>query len=52
MDKEETSAALKPGANAIGHWNISDLNMSGVFIRNRIRTINEKIFQLLDTKTK
>jgi endoglucanase len=52
MDKEETSAALKPGANAIGHWNISDLNMSGVFIRNRIRALNEKIFQFLDTETK
>jgi Cellulase (glycosyl hydrolase family 5). len=52
MDKEETSAALKPGANAIGHWNISDLSMSGVFIRNRIRALNEKIFQFLDTETK
>jgi endoglucanase len=52
IDKDETSAALKVGASPTGHWNISDLSISGAMIRNRIRTLNENKFQFLNTETK
>lgn len=36
-DKNETSAALKPGASGTGHWPESDLSESGKFIRKYLR---------------
>jgi endoglucanase len=39
-DKDETSAALKPGANATGGWPLSSISISGQWIRNKIRTGN------------
>jgi endoglucanase len=48
MDKDETSAALKPGANPNGTWKDTDLSVSGTYIRNRIRTVNENIFKSLE----
>lgn len=37
-DKNETSAALMPGAKDNGQWNASELSPSGTFIRNLLRT--------------
>lgn len=37
-DKNETSAALMPGANVNGQWNATELSPSGSFIRNLLRT--------------
>lgn len=45
MDKNETSAALKPGASADGNWIEADLTISGNYIRNLIRTANKEIFE-------
>ncbi len=42
-DKDETSAALKSGASAIGHWSSSDLTASGTLIRQKIIAWNEPI---------
>ncbi len=36
-DKEESAAALKPGANATGGWGGEDLTPSGLYVRGRIR---------------
>lgn len=36
-DKEETSAALKPGANTSGQWGSSERSESGEYIRNVLR---------------
>lgn len=33
----ETSAAIKPGSNTLGHWKKKDLNPSGYLIRERLR---------------
>lgn len=52
MDKDETSAALKPGANASGNWKESDLSTSGAYIRSRIRLLNSSIFDQLKTAGK
>jgi len=39
MDKEESSAALIPGASDIGNWDPnSDLSPSGKWVRNRLRS--------------
>ena len=46
-DKNETSAALKPGANPEGGWNDSELSVSGKFNRDFIRTENEEIFKII-----
>ncbi len=35
-DKDESSAALKPGASATGGWSASDLSASGTYIRNKL----------------
>ena len=40
-DKEEASAALKPGANERGGWPASALTPSGQFVREEIRSKNE-----------
>jgi hypothetical protein len=39
-DKDETSAALKPGASGTGGWPMSSISISGQWIRNKIRTGN------------
>lgn len=44
MDKDETSAALKPGANPNGSWKDSELTTSGNYIRNFLRTVNSSLF--------
>lgn len=36
--KEETSAALQPGASSTGDWSISDLTPSGQYVRERLRS--------------
>lgn len=46
-DKEETSAALKPGAAAEGNWQNLDLSESGLFIREAIRERNAEILNQL-----
>ncbi|BCE00979.1 cellulase family glycosylhydrolase [Marinicellulosiphila megalodicopiae] len=39
IDKEESSAALKPGASVTGGWNPnSDLSPSGQWVRNKLRS--------------
>jgi len=45
-DKNETSAALIPGASPEGGWTDIDLSRSGLIIRNQIRLLNESIFKL------
>jgi endoglucanase len=36
-DKEETSAALRPGSRPEGPWTLADLSPSGKFVRARLR---------------
>ncbi|RDF42761.1 endoglucanase, partial [Acinetobacter baumannii] len=36
-DKQESSSALKPGASKTGGWPLSDLSVSGTFVRENIR---------------
>ncbi|MEZ4810277.1 MAG: glycoside hydrolase family 5 protein [Allomuricauda sp.] len=40
-DKEELSAALKPGASTTGGWSMEDLTTSGTMVRNEIRKKNK-----------
>lgn len=47
FDKNETSAALKPGANPHGGWKDSDLTESGKFNRDLIRTLNADLFKTI-----
>jgi endoglucanase len=47
FDKNETSAALKPGANPEGGWTEDELSESGKFNRNLIRMLNKDAFQLI-----
>lgn len=51
MDKDETSAALRPGSEAKGGWTEKDLSVSGKFNRDYIRMLNSEVFGTL-TKTK
>lgn len=37
-DKQESSAALNPGASKTGGWKLSDLSASGKFVRENIRS--------------
>ncbi|HEX7070139.1 MAG TPA: glycoside hydrolase family 5 protein [Rhodothermales bacterium] len=39
-DKEETSAALRPGARSTGNWSEDDLTPSGILVRNELRARN------------
>jgi hypothetical protein len=39
-DKQETSAALRPGVSGEGNWKESDLTPGGKYIRDRIRSLN------------
>lgn len=41
-DKEEKSAALKPGAKATGNWTDAEITASGLFVRNELRAHNPK----------
>lgn len=41
-DKNETSAALKPGASSAGGWTDSDLSESGKFVFHRFASMNEE----------
>ncbi len=41
-DVDETSSALKDNANAMGHWKISDLSESGIYIKNKLLEMNGK----------
>lgn len=50
MDKEETSAALKPGTDGKGSWKEEDLSESGKFIRSYIRKLNAGIFSTFTQK--
>jgi endoglucanase len=45
FDKDETSAALKPGASHNGNWTESDLSESGKINRNFIRALNQDLFR-------
>lgn len=47
FDKNETSAALKSGANPLGNWAESDLSESGKFNRNLIRELNKDLFKAI-----
>jgi len=49
FDKNETSAALKPGTSSTGNWKETDLTESGKFNRNRIRTLNIPIFEAVNS---
>ncbi len=48
MDKNETSAALIPGANPKGQWKDDELTLSGRVIRNYIISKNSDIFKLIN----
>jgi endoglucanase len=51
MSKNETSAALKEGADPHGSWKDSDLSASGKIIRNRIRSLNSPLFEKIRRHT-
>ena len=44
-DKDETSAALVPGANEKGGWSENDLTRSGKMVRAKIKSYNQKYFK-------
>ncbi|MBN1782220.1 cellulase family glycosylhydrolase [bacterium] len=48
-DKNESSAALKPGASAAGGWTEDDLTESGIYVREQIIAFNEKIGTPVET---
>ena len=52
IDKDETSAALIPGANPNGLWKDPDLTASGKIIRSRIRALNSPLFDLMNPSPK
>ena len=39
-DKVELSAALNPGASALGNWSASDITQSGNMVRNELKAMN------------
>jgi precorrin-6B methylase 2 len=41
-DLDETSAALKPGANAAGGWALDSLNPSGALVRKQLRVEHQQ----------
>lgn len=47
-DKNETSAALKPGASRYGGWSLSDLTKSGLMIRDKIIFYNTPLLTSAD----
>ena len=46
-DKDETSAALKPGTDQDGNWTNLELTESGLYIRNALRELNSELFDAL-----
>ncbi len=52
IDKSETSAALKTGANPNGGWTAADLTQSGTYNKNYIITKNLDAFGKLDSSAK
>ena len=42
-DKNETSAALKPGASSLGGWKDSEINPSGHMVKTKIKSSNAKL---------
>ncbi len=45
-DKDETSAALKPGANAKGGWKENEIIFSGNLVKSKIKLNNKKIYMV------
>lgn len=43
-DKEETSAALKPGASGKGNWSEDQLTESGKYVKAKIKAMNQPLF--------
>lgn len=43
-DKNETSAALKPGAGALGGWSDLEISKSGKMVKQKIIASNKKLF--------
>ena len=41
FDKDEASAALKPGTSTNGDWTIEDYTISGLFVRDKLRSMYE-----------
>jgi endoglucanase len=50
-DKAENSAALKPGASATGGWLDSDISISGLLIRKKLREAYESSITGVGTKS-
>ena len=44
-DRDETSAALKPGTDPSGNWENLDLTPSGLYVREAIRVRNTVVFE-------
>jgi len=49
-DKEETAAALKPGAGSTGGWSQEELSESGMFVREKIIDWYENMYTALPEK--
>lgn len=45
-DKEETSAALKPGASGKGGWQDSEITESGKIVKAKIKEFNASLFKI------
>ena len=45
-DKDESSAALKPGADAKGGWDDSMLTQSGLYVKKKIMEANKSLFNV------
>lgn len=41
-DKDEMSAALKPGASALGGWTADEITTSGTMVRNELKSKNKE----------
>jgi endoglucanase len=48
MDKDETSAALRPGSSPLGGWGDTDLSVSGAYMRSQIRMVNDEIWKAVE----
>ncbi len=44
-DKNESSAALVPGASAEGGWEAADLTQSGLMLKQKLRMLNKEYFE-------
>ncbi|MFA7227946.1 MAG: glycoside hydrolase family 5 protein [Melioribacteraceae bacterium] len=52
IDKNETSASLKTGADPLGGWTQSALSQSGIFNRDYIISKNKDLFEILNSAVK